>query len=372
MFSGFFCSATCASYTWRSRATVSAGRSSTRTASGLVAAMCTARSRASALNSSVRATKSVSQLSSTSTPILPSWCTYCPTRPPDASAPAAYRPSPHPSCGARPRPSPGRPPFPPGPSCSPSYRRRCGRAAPPRAWPESLSPSPRLLLLMKKPPSRRWARRAPVGCPPERMRPACSAFAFASAARFRRRGGGGRRFVRLEPCGDRFRLGAALAPRRILFLVALCLRLDAGLGRVRDSFAYFGRLAQRHPLPRRRHHVGDGRRDERNRPDRVIVAGDRDGDQLRVGVRVHDRDHRNAELVRLGDGDALLLRVHHEQRARQPAHVLDAREVLLELESLAVEQELLLLGVVLELPFGGALLQLLEPFDLFLDGLDVV
>src|SRR6266496_1630446 len=288
-------------------------------------------------------------------------------------APPVYRPWPRPWCAARRRPSPGRPPSPPGPSCSPSCRRPSGRAAPPRAWPESLSPSPRLLLLMKKPPPRRWARRAAVGCPPERMRPACSAFAFAfaSAARFRRRGGGGRRFVRLEPRGDRFRLGAALAPRRLLLLVALRFRLDAGLGRVRDSFAFFGRLAQRHLVPRFRDHVGDGCRDERNRPDRVVVAGDRDGDQLRVGVRVHDRDHRNAELVRLGNRDALLLRVHHEQRARQPAHVLDAREVLLELESLAVEQQLLLLGVVLELPFGGALLQLLQPFDLFLDGLEV-
>src|SRR6266480_113580 len=286
-------------------------------------------------------------------------------------APPAYRPWPRPWCAARRRPSPGRPPSPPGPSCNPSCRRPSGRAAPPRAWPESLSPSPRLLLLMKKPPSRRWARRAAVGCPPERMRPACSAFAFASAARFRRRGGGGRRFVRLEPRGDRFRLGAALAPRRLLLLVAFRFRLDAGLGRVRDSFAFFGRLAQRHLVPRFRDHVGDGCRDERNRSDRVVVAGDRNGDQLRVGVRVHDRDHRNAELVRLGDRDALLLRVHYEQRARQPAHVLDARQVLVQLDALAVEQQLLLLCVVLELPFGGALFQLLEPFDLFLDGLEV-
>src|SRR5438876_8111676 len=103
--------------------------------------------------------------------------------------------------------------------------------------------------------------------------PACSAFAFASAARFRR--GGGRRLFRLEPRGDRFRLGATLAPRRLLLFVSLCFRLDPGLGRVRYPFAFFGRLAQRHLVPRFGDHVGDGGRDERDRPDRVVVAGDR-------------------------------------------------------------------------------------------------
>src|SRR2546426_1786388 len=258
--------------------------------------------------------------------------------------PRAYRPWPRPSCGARRRPFPGRRPSPPGPSCSPSCRRRSGRAAPPRAWPESLSRSSRLLLLMKTPPSRRWARRAAVGCPPERGRPACLNLAFASAARFRR--GGGRRLVRLEPCRDRFRLWATLAPRRLLLLVPLRLRLDTGLRRVRHPFAFLRRLAQRHLVPRFRDDVGDGRGDERNRPDRIVVAGDRDGDQLRVRVRVDDGDYRNAELVRLGDRDALLLRIHDEQRPGQPAHVLDPRQVLLQLDALALEQQLLLLGVV--------------------------
>src|SRR5438132_330678 len=192
------------------------------------------------------------------------------------------------------------------------------------------------------PPPHENAALAPLGsegggrmCTGTRSVPACSAFASASAARFRR--GGGRGLVRLEPRGDRFRLGATLTPRRLLLLVPLRLRLDPGLGRVRHAFALFGRLAQRHLVPRFRDQVGDGGRDERHRPDRVVVAGDRDGDQLRVRVRVYDRDHGNAELVRLGDGDALLLRIHHEQRPRQPAHVLDARQVLLELHALAVE-----------------------------------
>src|SRR5256885_17003425 len=78
-----------------------------------------------------------------------------------------------------------------------------------------------------------------------------------------------------------------------------------------------------------------------------------------------------SELVRLRHRDALLLRVHYEQRARQPAHVLDAREVLLELQALAFEQQLLLLGVMLELAFADPLLQILQPLDLLLDRLEV-
>src|SRR5207247_612890 len=53
------------------------------------------------------------------------------------------------------------------------------------------------------------------------------AFAFGCAARFRRGGRG--RLVRLEPRGDRFRLGAPLAARRLLLLVALRLRPATGL-----------------------------------------------------------------------------------------------------------------------------------------------
>src|SRR5713226_6309449 len=48
------------------------------------------------------------------------------------------------------------------------------------------------------------------------------------------------RLIRLEPCGDRLRLGATLAPRRLLFLVALRLRLDTGLRRVRHPLAFLG------------------------------------------------------------------------------------------------------------------------------------
>src|SRR6266536_3481126 len=202
---------------------------------------------------------------------------------------------------------------------------------------------------------------------PDERRPA--RLAFARAARFR--GRRGRRLIRLEPRRDRFRLGAALAPRRLLLLVSLRLAFDAGFGRVRHALAFLGGLAQRHLVPRFRDHVRDGRSDEGDGPDRVVVARDGHRDQLRVRVRVHDRDHGDAELVRLGDGDPLLFRVHDNQRPWQPAHILDAREILLELGPLAVEQQLLLLRVVLELALGRTLLQLFQTLDLFLDRLEV-
>ena len=44
-------------------------------------------------------------------------------------------------------------------------------------------------------------------------------------------------------------------------------------------------------------------------------------------------------LLRLGDRDALLLRVDDEHRRRQAVHLLDAEERLLELAALAVESE---------------------------------
>jgi hypothetical protein len=55
-----------------SRSTVSAGRSATDTATGRAATTCIARSLASSTNSGVRATKSVSQLSTTTAAFLPS------------------------------------------------------------------------------------------------------------------------------------------------------------------------------------------------------------------------------------------------------------------------------------------------------------
>src|SRR5437879_11770749 len=115
------------------------------------------------------------------------------------------------------------------------------------------------------PPPHENAAVAPLGsegggrmCTGTRSVPACSAFASASAARFRRGGGGGGGLVRLEPRGDRFRLGATLTSRRLLLLVPLRLRLDPGLGGVRHAFALFWRLSLRRTVAGLRDQCGRG------------------------------------------------------------------------------------------------------------------
>src|SRR5919106_2608071 len=55
--------------------------------------------------------------------------------------------------------------------------------------------------------------------------------------------------------------------------------------------------------------VGDDPRDQGHGPDGVVVTGDHVVDLVWVAVRVDDGDQGNAELVGLGDGDVLLLRV---------------------------------------------------------------
>src|SRR2546430_6780707 len=74
-----------------------------------------------------------------------------------------------------------------------------------------------------------------------------SAFAFGSAARFRR--GGGRRLLRLEPRGNGFRLGPALGAPRLLLLVAPRLRPHPPLRRVGYPLPPFCPLLPRPPPP---------------------------------------------------------------------------------------------------------------------------
>src|SRR5690606_24975560 len=51
--------------------------------------------------------------------------------------------------------------------------------------------------------------------------------------------------------------------------------------------------------------VADALRDELDRADGVVVAGDDVVDEVRIAVRVRDRDDRDAELLRLADRDRL-------------------------------------------------------------------
>src|SRR6266550_2463791 len=236
-----------------------------RTARGLVAATCTAISFASALKSSVRATKSVSLFSSTSTATEPSWCTYDPIHPSDASRPARF------SALAAP------------------FLRRMSTA------------------LSRSPPHSCSALLQSIMPAPVRARSSAT------------------RFFGLHPGRDRFGLRAPLPPRRPLLAVALYIGLT-GFGRVRRAFPFLARtrLPQRHLAARLGDYVRDRVRDQRDGANRVVVPRNRHGDQIRIGIRIHDRHHRNPQLVRLGDRDSLLLGVHHEQRTGQAAQVLDA------------------------------------------------
>src|SRR5262245_32914583 len=76
----------------------------------------------------------------------------------------------------------------------------------------------------------------------------------------------------------------------------------------------------------------------------VVVAGDGMADAVGIAIRVHHRHHRHVQLARLGDGDRLLVGVDDEHEIGKRSHVLDAAEGPLELLLLAGELEQLLLG----------------------------
>jgi hypothetical protein len=92
---------------------------------------------------------------------------------------------------------------------------------------------------------------------------------------------------------------------------------------------------------------------------------------VRVAVRVDDGDDRDPELVRLGDGDVLLLGVQHEHRLRTPRHVPDAAEVALQLLELTPEDQRLLLRHGVELARRAHALVLSHLADALGDGLEV-
>src|SRR5690606_7059770 len=127
----------------------------------------------------------------------------------------------------------------------------------------------------------------------------------------------------LEPGRDRFGLGpAAACPAAAAPLAVIC-RLAATVGAVGGGAIglLLGLVAPGRLAARLLDGVGDGTREQLHRTDRVVVAGDRHGDQIGVGVGVHDRDERDSQLVRLGDGDLLLAGVDHEHEAGEPVHV---------------------------------------------------
>src|SRR6185437_3797372 len=119
------------------------------------------------------------------------------------------------------------------------------------------------------------------------------------------------------------------------------------------------------------HGIGDAARVEADGAAGVIVAGNDVSDRTRIVIRVDDGDDRDAELLRLGDGNLVIADVDDENRIRQRAHVLDPAETLLQLVLLARQRQRL----ALRHPVEGAVLlhrvEILEPLDGLLDGLEV-
>ncbi len=117
--------------------------------------------------------------------------------------------------------------------------------------------------------------------------------------------------------------------------------------------------------------VGHDARQQRGAADGVVVARDLVVDLVRVAVRVEDRDHRDTQLVRLADGDVLLLGVDDPDGAGHLGHLADAAEGALQLVLLALEDQLLLLGGH-ALPAGLlASLELLEALQTLVDSAEV-
>ena len=118
--------------------------------------------------------------------------------------------------------------------------------------------------------------------------------------------------------------------------------------------------------------VGDHAGQQADGADRVVVARDREVDQVRVAVGVQDADDRDPQLAGLLDGEVLLVGVDDPDRRRRAGHVPDAAQRLVELVALALHVQQLLLraaaaGHVVEVD----LVELLEAVDPLVHGLEV-
>src|SRR5687767_10774899 len=117
--------------------------------------------------------------------------------------------------------------------------------------------------------------------------------------------------------------------------------------------------------------LGNLRREQPDRPQRIVVARDHVVDFVRVAVGVDDADDRYLQLARLVDRDLLLARVDDEDRVRQPRHVADALEVLEQLALLLLVPRDLLLRERVIAAVGDHRLEVPEPAEAALDRREV-
>src|SRR5690348_10668391 len=146
---------------------------------------------------------------------------------------------------------------------------------------------------------------------------------------------------------------------RVAFLVQLDELVGVAMGGVRSGGLAF------------QDRVGGGAGVQLDGADGVVVARDGVVHQLRVVVGVNDRDYRDAELLGFLHGDVLMADVDHEQRVGQAVHVLDAAQRILELVALAAQRQHLVLDQLVEGAVGLGRFQLLQARDRLLDGAEV-
>src|SRR5262245_29061650 len=82
----------------------------------------------------------------------------------------------------------------------------------------------------------------------------------------------------------------------------------------------------------------------------VIIAGHDEGDAVGVAVGVDHGGDWQTQTPRLLNRDVLLVGIDHEQQVGKTAHVLDAAERSVELVALALQRQALFLGVARGLP----------------------
>src|SRR6202045_1564481 len=84
---------------------------------------------------------------------------------------------------------------------------------------------------------------------------------------------------------------------------------------------------------------------QRDGPASIVIAGHDIGDALGVGIGIDDGGDRNIEPLGFLDRDVFLVGVDHEDHVGQTAHVLDTAERAIELVALTLQRQPLFLGV---------------------------
>ncbi len=120
------------------------------------------------------------------------------------------------------------------------------------------------------------------------------------------------------------------------------------------AIAHFGAFVRVLALDRRlvlagHDRVGQHLHDQLDRAHAVVVARDRQIDQVRIAVGVDQRDRGDAQLLGFADRVLFLLRIDDDQALGQPVHRADAVQVAEHLAIFAVERRLHLLRVGVEL-----------------------